>query len=112
MDNESILHLIGEISKFILGNNPSRMVLSLHQETDGLHLSILDNIPRTEQELDIIRATLNPEKRPELSEYYGIMAGHDFLGSTRLKLVGWQVKHADVINTQEGMKIDLWLDEK
>ncbi|MCX7787233.1 MAG: hypothetical protein N2442_06015 [Spirochaetes bacterium] len=106
---EYILHLIGEMARFILDANPSRMVISLHWEKDGLHLAILDNNPRSEKELESIRSALNPERRPELSEYYGIMAGHDLLGSSRLNLVGWQVKHADVSRTQEGTKIDLWL---
>ncbi len=106
---EFILHLIGEMAKFVLDSNPSRMVISLHQEQDGLHLAILDNVKRDEQELEAIRAALNPQKRPELSEYYGIMAGQDLLGNSRLNLVGWQIKHADVFSTQEGTKIDLWL---
>ena len=38
-----ILHLIGEISSYILEEDPMRMVISLHQEKDGLHLSILDD---------------------------------------------------------------------
>ncbi len=106
---EYILHLIGEIARFILDGDPSRMVISLHREKDGIHLAILDNNPRSEKEIENIRSALNPERRPELSEYYGIMAGHDLLGSSRLNLVGWQVKHADVSRTQEGTKIDLWL---
>jgi len=106
---EYILHLIGEMAKFILDRNPSRMVISLHSEGDGIHLAILDNIPRSEDELEKIRLALNAPKRPELAEYYGIMAGQDLLGNSRLNLVGWQVKHADVSRTQEGTKIDLWL---
>ena len=104
-----ILHLIGEMSKFILDAGPSRMVISLHQEPDGLHLSVMDNNPRTDKELEAIVAALNSEKRPELAEYYGIMAGHDMLGTSRLNLVGWQVKHADVVRIEGGTKIDLWL---
>jgi len=106
---EYILHLIGEMAKFILDSNPTRMVISLHREEDGLHLAILDNVPRSEEELEKIRLALNAPKRPELAEYYGIMAGQDLMGNSRLNLVGWQVKHADVSRTQEGMKIDLWL---
>ncbi len=37
------------------------------------------------------------------------MTGHDLLGSTRLDLLGWQVKHADVTRTDSGIKIDLWM---
>ena len=106
---EYILHLIGEMAKFVLDSNPTRMVISLHREEDGLHLAILDNVPRSEEELEKIRLALNAPKRPELAEYYGIMAGQDLMGNSRLNLVGWQVKHADVSRTQEGMKIDLWL---
>lgn len=109
MNKEYLLHLIGELAKFVLDGDPTRMVISLHREQDGIHLAILDNTPRSEQELETIRASLNPAKRPELSEYYGIMAGLDLLGTSRLNLVGWQVKHADVSRTQEGTKIDLWL---
>jgi hypothetical protein len=97
------------MSKFILDGSPSRMVISLHKEEDGLHLSVMDNNPRTDKELEAIVAALNSEKRPELSEYYGIMAGHDLLGTSRLNLVGWQVKHADVVRIEGGTKIDLWL---
>jgi hypothetical protein len=37
------------------------------------------------------------------------MAGSDLVGSARLNLIGWQVKHADVTRTGNGTKIDLWL---
>ncbi len=109
MKKEYILHLIGEISKYILDGNPSRMVISLHKEEDGLHLSIMDNKPRTDGELITLEASLNPEKRPEFSDYYGTMAGHNLLGSANLNLIGWQIKHADVQRTDAGVKIDLWL---
>lgn len=106
---EFLLHLIGEVSSFILDKNPSRMVISLHQEEDGLHLCIIDNNPRTEEEIDDIEHTLNSKKRPELAGYYGSMTGHDLLGSSRLNLLGWQVKHSSVSPTDSGLKIDLWL---
>lgn len=106
---EFIYHLVGEMSKFVLDGNPSRMVISLHQETDGLHLSVMDNKVRTDEELKSMYEALNAEKRPELSEYYGIMAGHDLLGTARLNLIGWQVKHSDVSRIDGGTKIDLWL---
>jgi hypothetical protein len=81
-----ILHLIGEISSYLLEENPMRLVISLHQEKD-----------------------LNRPKRPELASYYGAMTGQDLLGSSRLDLLGWQLKHADVSHTSSGIKIDLWL---
>jgi hypothetical protein len=31
------------------------------------------------------------------------------LGSARLGLLGWQVKHSDVVRTSDGIRIDLWL---
>jgi len=104
-----IMHLVAEISNFILEGQPSRMVISLHQEEDGLHLSIMDDKVRSAEDLDSIRASLNMSSRPELAEYYGAMAGTDLIGNARLNLIGWQVKHADVINHGSGTKIDLWL---
>ena len=104
-----VLHLIGEVAHYILDANPMRMVISLHQEQDGLHLAILDNVQRDEAELKSIRAALNNARRPELAGYYGSMAGYDSLGAARLNLIGWQVKGADVNSTDSGTKIDLWL---
>ncbi|MCK5065082.1 MAG: hypothetical protein KAQ97_07355, partial [Candidatus Fermentibacteraceae bacterium] len=86
---ELILHLIGEISNYLLENNPKRLVISLHQEEDGLHLSVLDDNPHTDEEIEKIDLTLNSPKRPELAGYYGAMTGHDMLGSSRLNLLGW-----------------------
>ena len=106
---EYIMHLLAEISNFILESQPSRMVISLHQESDGLHLSIMDNTGRSDDSLESIRKALNTSVRPELAEYYGSMAGSDLIGSARLNLIGWQVKHADVTRIAEGTKIDLWL---
>lgn len=106
---EYIMHLLAEISNFVLESQPSRMVISLHQEEDGLHLSIMDDTVRTDETLDKIRTGLNLADRPELAEYYGSMAGTDLIGSARLNLIGWQVKHADVGRIDSGTKIDLWL---
>lgn len=106
---EYIMHLMTEISNFVLESRPSRMVISLHQETDGLHLCALDSTVRTDGELSEISAALNIERRPELEEYYGSMAGSDLIGSARLDLIGWQVKKADVSRIDGGTKIDLWL---
>jgi len=85
------------------------MVLSLHQEEDGVHLCVLDNNTHTDEEVESMRKLMNTPKRPELSGYYGAMTGHDTLGSARLGLLGWQVKHSDVVRTSEGIRIDLWL---
>ncbi|MDC7233365.1 MAG: hypothetical protein PQJ58_09030 [Spirochaetales bacterium] len=103
-----ILNLIGEISNYLLDENPMRLVVSLHQEEDGLHLCILDDNKHTEEEVETMRKALNSRKRPELAEYYGAMTGHDMLGSARLDLLGWQIKHSDVTQSDSGIKIDLW----
>ncbi|WP_028974785.1 hypothetical protein [Spirochaeta cellobiosiphila] len=104
-----ILHLIGEISKYILDEDPMRMVISLHQESDGLHLCVIDDNEHTDEEIERMNRALNSRKRPELAGYYGAMTGHDLLGSSRLNLLGWQLKHSDVTRTNNGIKIDLWL---
>ena len=111
-NKEYLLHLIGEISSYILEDKPRRMVIRLHQEEDGMHLSIVDNHVRSDTELEEITKALNPTARPELAEYYGAMGGSDMLGAARLNLVGWQIKHADVSRTKEGTKIDLWMGSK
>lgn len=104
-----ILHLIGEISSYILEGDPMRMVISLHQETDGLHLAILDDSEHSDEEIEKMNKALNSRKRPELAGYYGAMTGQDLLGSSRLNLLGWQLKHSDVTRSGNGIKIDLWL---
>jgi hypothetical protein len=106
---EFVGQLIAEIAHFILDADPMRMVISVHQETDGLHLAVIDTVCRSEEELETIRASLNEARRPELAGYYGALAGYDSLGSARLSLIGWQVKGADVTSTDGGTKIDLWL---
>jgi hypothetical protein len=106
---ELILHLIGEISNYLLDNHPRRMVVSMHQEEDGLHLSFLDDHPHGPEEIERIERVLNSRKRPELAGYYGAMTGHDMLGESRLNLLGWQVKRCDVSRTQSGIRIDIWL---
>ena len=103
------MHLIGEMGHFILDGDPNRMVVSLHQEEDGMHLAILDDRIRTEVELEEIRRSINCSRRPELAGYYGTMAGGEMLGTARLNLIGWQVKHGDVSCNDSGTKIDLWL---
>ncbi len=106
---ELILHLIGGISNYMLENNPSRLVISLHQEEDGLHLSAFDDRAHSDEEIERIDLALNSQKRPELAGYYGAMTGHDLLGASRLNLLGWQVKHCDVSRTSNGIKVDIWL---
>jgi len=106
---ELILHLIGEISSYMLEGDPMRMVISLHQEEDGIHLCVIDDNDHTDEEIKKIDRALNSRKRPELASYYGAMTGHDLLGSSRLNLLGWQLKHCDVSRTGSGIKVDLWL---
>mgnify|MGYP006310951777 CR=1 FL=1 len=104
-----LLQLISEMSHYVLDADPMRMVISVHQEQDGLHLAVIDSVKRPPSELESIRASLNNERRPELAGYYGGMAGYDSLGSARLNLIGWQLKGADVKTTDSGTRIDLWL---
>jgi hypothetical protein len=106
---EYIMHLLAEMSNYILEAKPSRMVISLHQEDDGLHLCVLDSVKRAEEELEAMRKALNSTVRPELADYYGSMAGSDLVGAARLNLIGWQIKHADVSSSDSGTKVDLWL---
>jgi hypothetical protein len=110
MENkEYLLHLISQISNYILEDGPQRMVISLHQEEDGLHLCVVDSTVRSDEELAEISDALNSAERPELADYYGSMGGSDLLGSARLNLIGWQIKCGDVSRTGSGTKIDLWL---
>ncbi|MCE1206880.1 MAG: hypothetical protein LWX00_05690 [Spirochaetia bacterium] len=107
---EFLVHLISEVSSFLLQGNPRKMVVSLHQEADGIHLAVLDDRPRSDAEIADIEHALNTARRPELAGYYGQMAGQDLLGSARLNLVGWQIKHADVLKTPEGgVMLNLWI---
>lgn len=107
---EFLGRMIGEVTNFLLDGNPLRLVVSLHQEDDGAHISFFDDKIRTPEEIKRIYNALNPQKsRPELAEYYGLMAGHDMAWDARLKLIGWQIKAASVENSDSGIKIDLWL---
>lgn len=114
MDKKSyLLHLIGEISNYILDGDPSRMLISLHQEPSGLHMCIIDNNKdHSDEEIEKMLSDLNSQKRPELSGYYGAMTGTDCLGGSRLDLLGWQVKHTDIERTSSGIKIDLWIGDE
>lgn len=93
----------------MLDADPTRLVISLHQEADGLHLSLFDDTMRSDSELESIRAALKNPDRPELAGYYGSMVGFDMIGAARLDLVGWQIKAAKVTRTDEGTQIDFWL---
>lgn len=104
-----ILHLLSEISSYILEGDPQRLVISLHQEETGLHLCVIDTNYHSDEEIEDMERALNSQKRPELAGYYGAMTGTDLLGSSRLDLLGWQIKHADLTRMNEGLKIDLWL---
>jgi len=109
-NKEFLMHLLAEVSNFVLERDPRRVVISLHHEADGAHLCIVDDCVRTEEELASIAAALRPEAaRPELADYYGSMGGSDLLGNARLNLIGWQIKRGDVARTAKGTKIDLWL---
>ncbi|MFP4432217.1 MAG: hypothetical protein ACLFPV_13275 [Spirochaetaceae bacterium] len=109
MKRKVFINLISEISHYLLDADPSRMVISLHQEEDGLHLAVLDDNKRSDEELEAIRNALKNPDRPELAGYYGSMAGFDALGSARLDIIGWQIKAATVSRTDSGTKIDLWM---
>ena len=109
---EFVIHLISEIAHYVLDADPMRMVVSLHQEEDGIHLAVFDDTMRSDEELESIRAALRNPGRPELAGYYGSMAGSDMLGSARLNFIGWQIKGATVGRTDEGTQIDLWLGGK
>lgn len=106
---ELLLKLISELASYILDEDPMRMVISLHQEEDGLHLCILDDNEHSDEEIEKMEKSLNSQKRPELAGYYGAMTGNDLLGNARLDLLGWQVKHSDVTRTDSGLKIDIWM---
>ena len=107
--NELLLHLIGEVGHFILDSDPGRMVINLHLEESGFHLTVLDDVERDDKEIEEINAALHAKQRPELAGYYGSMAGADLLGNARLDLVGWQVKGGQVKSREGGTQIDLWL---
>jgi hypothetical protein len=106
---EYILHLIGEVAHFVLDGEPKHMVISLHQEADGLHLAVFDDTPRTDEQILRMREALGGGRRPELAGYYGQMAGFDVLGAGRLDLIGWQVKQADVSRVDDTTRVNLWL---
>ncbi|TVR67930.1 MAG: hypothetical protein EA427_12010 [Spirochaetaceae bacterium] len=107
--NELILHLIGEVGHYILEGDPQRMSINLHLEQDGFHLTILDDIERSDEEIGAMEASLHHTERPELAGYYGSMAGLEMVGHARLNLVGWQIHHGDVQRVEGGTRIDLVL---
>lgn len=109
MRKEFLISLIGEVASYILDKDPRRVVISLHQEEDGLHLCVIDNNEHNDEEVEEMRRVMNTQKRPELSGYYGAMTGHSTLGHARLGLLGWQVKHSDITRMSNGIRIDLWI---
>ncbi len=106
---EFLLQLIGELSNYLLEGMPRRVVLSVHQEADGIHISAMDDTPHSDQEVEVITHALQGEKRPELSGYYGHMIGHDLFSPARLELLGLQVKHGEVNRSENGIRIDILL---
>lgn len=103
------MHVLGELANFFLEDYPRNMTIALHQEDNGLHISITDSNKRSDDELKAIDAALNTTARPELAEYYGTMGGSDLLGKARLNIFGWQVKYAQVSRSGPGTQLDLWL---
>ncbi|MEJ5273168.1 MAG: hypothetical protein WH035_03485 [Spirochaetota bacterium] len=106
---EMIVKIISEVAHFILQEDPNRMVISLHKEKDGIHLAILDDKKRSKKEIENLKRTISIGQRPELSGYYGNLAGNNLLGEARLDLIGWQVKYIDLSETRDGLKIDIWI---
>ncbi|MFW6338693.1 MAG: hypothetical protein ACOC25_07170, partial [Alkalispirochaetaceae bacterium] len=109
--NELLLHLIGELGHFVLDSNPGRMVVNLHLEDDGCHLTVLDDVERSDEQIEELNNAVKATQRPELAGYYGSMAGLEMLGSARLSLVGLQVKGARIKKREGGTTIDLWLGD-
>lgn len=107
--NELALHLISEVVHYILESDPNRVVVSIHLENDGFHLTILDDIERSDEEIENMTKSLHTARRPELEGYYGSLAGLETLGHARLNLVGWQIKHGEASRREGGSRIDLWL---
>lgn len=106
---EMIVKIISEVSHFVLSGDPTRMVISLHKEKGGIHLAILDDIERSDKEIEEIKRIISVGQRPELSGYYGNLTGNNLLGEARLDLIGWQVKYIDVNKIRDGLKIDIWI---
>lgn len=106
---EMIVKIISEVSHFILQEDPTRMVISLHKEKDGIHLAIFDDTKRTKKDIEKLKRLISIGQRPELSGYYGNLAGNNLLGEARLDLIGWQVKFIDLNETNDGLKIDIWI---
>lgn len=106
---EMIVKIISEVAHFILQEDPNRMVISLHKEKGGIHLAILDDKKRSKKEIENLKRTISIGQRPELSGYYGNLAGNNLLGEARLDLIGWQVKFIDLNETRDGLKIDIWV---
>ncbi len=62
----------------------------MHLEPDGFHIAGIDDRPRTDKEIADIEHSLMMHQRPELASYYGMMVGHDLLGSSRLSSLAFK----------------------
>ena len=108
--HELYAQLISELANYMLYGDSKKMVISLHMEPDGFHLSAIDDRPRTDKEISDIEHRLMLHRRPELASYYGTMLGHDLLGTARLELIGFQIKGVKVERVPEGgVMINLWV---
>jgi hypothetical protein len=104
------VQLISELANYLLHDNPKKMVISLHMESDGFHIAAIDDKPRTDKEIEELEHSLMLHQRPELASYYGTMLGRDFLGTARLDLIGFQIKGVKVERVPEGgVMINLWI---
>ncbi|MEN6297116.1 MAG: hypothetical protein ABFC92_04110 [Rectinema sp.] len=108
--HELYVQLISELENNLHHGNPKKMVISMHLEPDGFHIAGIDDRPRTDKEIADIEHSLMMHQRPELASYYGMMVGHDLLGSSRLELIGFQIKGVKVERIPEGgVMINLWI---
>jgi hypothetical protein len=108
--HELYVQLISELANYLLHGNPKKMVISMHLESDGFHIAAIDDRPRTDKDIADIEHGLMMHKRPELASYYGTMVGQDLLGSSRLELIGFQIKGVKVERIPEGgVMINLWI---
>lgn len=109
-NQELISQIVSEILHFILSFNPKNVVISVHQEKDGVHICIIDDLKRTKEEIEKIKSSFYNENRPEVAGYYGNLIGYDLIGKTNLSLLGWEVKYINFEDTKkDGIKIDIWL---
>ncbi|MCX8058610.1 MAG: hypothetical protein N3A58_04255 [Spirochaetes bacterium] len=109
-NQELISQIVSEILHFLLSFDPKNIVISVHQEKDGVHICIIDDLKRSKEEIEKIKNSLYAEYRPEVAGYYGNLIGYDLLGKTNLSLLGWDVKYINFEDTKkDGIKIDIWI---